>query len=102
MKKKNQNNQIKNFIVNKNRVLICLKFLCEKNPLYIANGIKIDYEIADKLPANGIPSELTEIIDMEITNENFCKEINSGIDNGPEFLENVFDDCEAEVNILFL
>ena len=97
LKKKDQTNNIKNFIVNRNRVLICLKFLCDNNPLYITNGIKLDYNVIEQLPSNGLLSGLQEIIDPELADQNSFNEMEIYIDNGPEMVDLSFDNTEIEV-----
>jgi hypothetical protein len=91
LKKKDQNNVNKNFIVNRQRVQICLKFLCDHNPLYKASGIKMDDSNINKLPINGIPLDINELVDDEATNVDFS------VDKGPEIDELESNDIEFEV-----
>jgi hypothetical protein len=42
LKKKDQSNNVKQFIVNRQRVLSCLQYLCQHNHAYIRNNISID------------------------------------------------------------
>lgn len=78
LKKKDQMNRIRHFVVNKRRVFICLDYLCKNNPQYIAHGIKIDQNLIDLLPDNGIPQDFNEMgaIDSELL-----------IEKGPELFE---------------
>ena len=87
MKKKNQRNNDKHFIVNRKIVLNCLKYLCEHNLLYISNGINIDYQNVEKLPEDGFIQDLQEIIDKD---SNCSKQ--EDIDEGPQILENSFEE----------
>lgn len=93
VKKKDQSNNNKNFIVNRHRVESCLRFLCKNNPLFIACGVKIDETNLSLLPVNDIPQEINELIEKESTNDN---NDNTGNDIGPELKENT-DEFELEV-----
>ncbi|CAF0995789.1 unnamed protein product [Brachionus calyciflorus] len=78
LKKKDQLNKTRHFIVNKNRVMICLQYLCKNNPQYIAYGIKFDENILDLIPENDIPADLNEMV---TTNSDLS------LDKGPELNE---------------
>ncbi|CAF1045113.1 unnamed protein product [Brachionus calyciflorus] len=71
-------NRTNHFVVNKRRVLICLEYLCKNNPQYIAHGIKIDQNLLDLLPENGIPDDFNEheAMDSELM-----------MDKGPELID---------------
>jgi hypothetical protein len=62
---KNQKNENKEFVVNKKRIEICLRFLIENNPMYIKQGIKLNLGNLAKLPENSIPSDLNEDDDVD-------------------------------------
>ncbi|CAF1109526.1 unnamed protein product [Brachionus calyciflorus] len=74
-KKKNQLNQVKHFVVNRKRVEVCLRYLCENNPSYIS------YEIneKDELTHNSIDSrsgpELMENSNVIVENQNIDESI---------------------------
>jgi hypothetical protein len=95
LKKKDQQNNLKHFMVNKNRVLKCLQFLCHSNPLYVSNNIKIDHSVIELLPENGI-IQVQEINDKEDVNE-VIDDIEH--DKGAEIIENEenFTDIDEEV-----
>ena len=73
IKKKEQKNQTHHFKVNKKRVELVLKYLCENNEQYINYGIKISNELLDQLPDYGIPEGLNEI--EETGNEPYLTDI---------------------------
>ena len=68
LKKKDQANNVKQFIVNRQRVLCCLQYLCQHNQAYINNNISIDLELIDQLPENGIPDDINTIEDTNLDN----------------------------------
>ncbi len=82
LKKKNQLNEQKQFIVCRERVEICLDYLIEFNDIYKANGIRKSFETLNSLPINGIPNDLNVIEDDQIIPnvENIL------IDSGPEII----------------
>jgi hypothetical protein len=84
LKKKDQNNNYKQFVVNRIRVQIVLEWLCKNNPQYIQHGISLNYELIHYLPENGIPTDFNEIIDKE-------ENTSGNIDEGPEVIESEFD-----------
>jgi hypothetical protein len=95
IKKKDQKNQTHHFKVNKKRVEIVLKYLCENNEQYKNFGIKISNELIEQLPDDGIPESLNEID----SNDN---QINL-TDIGPEIQENAdqnFDELDDEYQTL--
>ena len=63
LKNKDQLNNPKQYVVNRKRVLIVLQYLCNNNPSYKANGIKIDYQRLHSFPVNDVPLELNSIVD---------------------------------------
>ncbi|RNA16317.1 ATP-dependent DNA helicase PIF1 [Brachionus plicatilis] len=79
LKKKDQKNSTRHFVVNKRRVLICLNYLFKNNPQYIAHNIRIDEEALNLLPQNSVPESLREFecLDNDLT-----------IEKGPELNEN--------------
>jgi hypothetical protein len=83
LKKKDQQNNTKQFIVNRHRVEICLEFLCNNNPQYKIHGIKFDRDRLNGLPLNEVPSDLPEQIDRDNLN---IDEIL--VDQGPQIHEN--------------
>jgi len=64
LKKRDQNNQVKHFKVNRNRVERVLRFLCENNPAFIEHGIKFDTEVISQLPIDEVPLDLPYQIDQ--------------------------------------
>lgn len=50
IKKSNQNNNNKDFRVNRTRVTDLLRFLCKNNPDWINKGITIDEDQLNSLP----------------------------------------------------
>ena len=93
VKKKGQNNQSKDFKVNKNRVACVLSFLCRYNQSFINYGIKISEENLEKLPDDSIPDNMNIIDDTSFpdTTDNHI---------GAEILEseNPKDDYETFVD----
>jgi hypothetical protein len=83
LKKKDQNNNVKQFIVCRERVRICLEYLTQHNRFYIDHGIKINISALKKLPIDGVPSNLNEVEDQDISPgiENIL------LDNGPVIVE---------------
>ncbi|RNA27124.1 ATP-dependent DNA helicase PIF1, partial [Brachionus plicatilis] len=92
LKKKNQLNQSKNFIVNRKRVEICLKYLCEKNIHFISNGIKMNNDLCQTLPENDIITDLKEIHDKDDQEVTPWKQ-----DSGPVLNENFSNFEEEEI-----
>jgi hypothetical protein len=68
LKKKDQNNNVKQFIVNRHRVERVLKYLCKNNPAYVANNIQFSLEHIEQLPLNGIPNDLPTAEDTNCEN----------------------------------
>ena len=62
VKKIDQNNNSKDFKVCRHRVETLLKYLCENNPDWKKNNIKYNSENIYKLPVDGIPIDLNEIV----------------------------------------
>ena len=87
IQKKDINNHNKEFIVNRKRVEICLRYLCKYNHLWKSHGIKISEENLLVLPENDILENLNEIIDENISSDNIR-------DNGPEYVDEALDDAE--------
>ena len=87
LKKKDQVNNLKQFVVNRERVLNVLQYLCNNNPSYKANGIKIDHQRLQSFPVNDVPLELNSIVDRN--DFDIDKLI---VDLGPTVLEN---NCSA-------
>ena len=52
VKKTDQNNNSKEFKVNRNRVETVLRYLCANNPDWIKRGIKFNQENCNILPEN--------------------------------------------------
>lgn len=73
-----QENNHKDFFVNRNRLLKCLNFLCLHNLSFKKNGITISQNNLNMLPENGIYQNGTEIDAMD-------DEFIDG--NGPESIE---------------
>ena len=82
LKKKDQNNNVKQFNVKRERVHNVLKYLCQNNTAYIANNIKIDQNNLEQLPLDDIPQDLNTIDDTNC--ENVDKYI---IETGPTIEE---------------
>jgi hypothetical protein len=80
---------------NKNRVLKCLQFSCQRNPLYVSNNIKIDHSVIELLPYNG-KIQVQEINDKEDVNK-VIDDIEP--DKSAEIIENEenFIDIDEEV-----
>lgn len=95
LKKKDQQNNVKRFMVNRKRVELLLTYLCENNPQYIAHGVKMNQSLLNSLPENGIPTELNEIDDVNMPD---ADNIISGIDNGPHIEEKDNEILINEVN----
>ena len=53
VRRKGQKNTHKDFKVNRKRIEICLKYLCENNPAYKNNRITMSSENLNQLPENG-------------------------------------------------
>jgi hypothetical protein len=92
LKKKDQDNNVKNFNVNKNRVETVLKFLCNNNKYFIENGIQINNENLASLPENGIPQNLNEIVEESNVDSII-------IDNGPEMQQQEIHNREAHAEM---
>ena len=98
LKKKDQQNNYKHFIVNRNRVQVILQWLCNNNPEYKANNIRWNENLINALPENDVPNDLQEIIDDN--QDQFIS------DEGPEIGENdinnldvwVIDNWELKIN----
>ena len=65
IKKTDQNNESKEFTVNRIRVQTIIEYLCLNNQDWIDRGISLDSESLESLPVNGIPNDLNEIIDSD-------------------------------------
>lgn len=83
--KKDNNLNNKEFIVNRQRVEIVLRYLCNSNDLWKSHGIKISEENLLNLPVNGIPVEINELVD----DDNY-----STGNNGPVLPDNETNDDE--------
>ncbi len=68
LKKKDENNNVKQFIVNRHRVERVLKYLCKNNPAYVANNIQFCLEYIEQLPLDGIPNDLPTAKDTNCEN----------------------------------
>lgn len=77
----------KDFMVNRRRVEICLRYLYENNVLFQKHGITISQQNIAVLPENGIPEDLHQIVDEEVNNSNIR-------DNGFELIDQEGDDPE--------
>ncbi|RNA16632.1 ATP-dependent DNA helicase PIF1 [Brachionus plicatilis] len=88
LRKKDQLNRSRHFTVNRNRVTICLNYLCQNNPQYIAYGITIDDSAINSLPENAIPIDLNE---LETIEEDIISDKGPELYNEEEF-ENEDDD----------
>ena len=84
VKKIDQNNESKEFTVNRNRITTLLHYLCENNPDWKAKGITINEDNLSILPENDIPKDLNEVASQNIANETLDKVI---IQTGPHILE---------------
>ena len=80
--KNNQNNNIKNFKVNRLRVERVLRWLCANNPVYVANNIKIDDKVFNLLPDDYVPHDLNTVDDTAAQNIDSIF-----IDNGQKVIE---------------
>ena len=78
LKKVDQQNRAKQFMVNRNRIQKVLTYLCENNQMFIENNIKMDNNRLEALPVDGIPEDLPQQDDC---NSEFDKII---FDNGPQ------------------
>ena len=78
LKKKDQNMNIKQFIVNRHRVETVLRYLCNNNKAYKEHNIKIDECQLESLPLDGVPDDLNYVNDSE------CPDVdNVLVDIGP-------------------
>jgi len=84
LKKKDQLNNEKSFVVCRERVLTVLQYLTEKNDTFIRHGIRMCKDRIDALPIDGIPEDLNVIEDQEV-NPNAEKRL---VDIGPEIQQN--------------
>jgi hypothetical protein len=84
LKKKNQINEEKQFIVCKDRVEKCIDYLVENNEIFKAHGIRKSLEALNALPVYGIPANLNVIED----DENISNIDNILVDVGPEIINN--------------
>ena len=50
------------FVVRRQKVLLALTWLCTHNEAFKRAGIKIDQELIDSLPENGVPDEIIETL----------------------------------------
>ncbi len=90
LKKKNQINEEKQFIVCKDRVEKCIDYLVENNEIFKAHGIRKSLEALNALPVYGIPANLNVIED----DENISNIDNILVDVGPEIINNTSNDNE--------
>ena len=90
LKKKDQENNVKQFLVNRYRVQTVLKYLCEFNPAYKNHGIKINTEALNLLPENSIPVDLPSAVDHDCTVESYI------LETGPNLLENDLTEKDDE------
>ena len=91
IKKKGQQNNHKYFRCKRLRIERILKYACENNPQYIANGIKIDYSNLNSLPEDGIPVGLHE------TEDELTPQIDQIIlDVGPVVIDENTEDNEED------
>ena len=90
VKKIDQNNNAKDFKVNRHRVETLLKYLCQNNPDWIKNNIKYNPENIDMLPIDGIPNDLNQIVN-DSSPENLDKII---VETGPTINEEPIIDCD--------
>ena len=96
LKKIDQENNIKQFLVNRKRIEKVLIYLCQHNPAYIAHGIKLDVNALNSLPDNSIPYDLPTVVDQDETVESYI------LETGPVLSENglqeqIDDNIEAIV-----
>ncbi len=94
VKKTNQNNESKEFIVNRKRVHEILKYLCEFNLDWKAKGITINEQILESLPVNGIPLDINEVSDSAV--ETIDRVI---IETGPNLTEETTNDDFIQTSI---
>jgi hypothetical protein len=94
LKKKDQNNNIKQFKVNRERVEKVLRYLCKNNPAFINNNITIDEININSLPIDGVPEDLLTLNDNDDFNVDHII-----VDNGPTILENE-SNINDEINTL--
>ena len=95
VKKVDQNNNSNDFKMNRYRVETLLKYLCENNPDWKKNNIKYNFENINKLPINGIPNDLNEIVNPT-TLDTFDKII---IESGPAVVEETITECDHTIQI---
>jgi hypothetical protein len=93
VKKTDQNNNSKEFKVNRLRVEKCLKFLCENNPDWIKKGNKFDQTNCDCLPEDSIPTDLNEIINGDLAPETLDDII---IQTGPTLVEEPIEEQQQD------
>jgi len=82
-----QNNNQKQFEVNRHRVEVVLKYLCMSNDLWKAHGISINYDNLAALPENAVPDSLNVV-----TEDHQMSSIDH--DNGPEITDRESDVIE--------
>jgi hypothetical protein len=85
VKRMDQENQAKEFKVNRYRVETLLRYLCENNPDWKKKGIKMNYQNLQSLPEDNIPTDINQLIDRGIQGETIDRVVT---DTGPEILEN--------------
>lgn len=88
VKKIGQDNNVKELIVNKQRVTTLVKFLCDNNSDWKALGIKYKEINGNLLPDNGIPTDLNQIENSDKAPDNLDSII---IETGPSIQENTED-----------
>jgi len=91
VKKIDQNNQTKDFIVNRNRVTTLLNWLYHNNEDWKKKGIEINIDNINNLPINGIPTDLNEISEGNTAPDNLDQII---IQTGPNILEKNIENDE--------
>jgi len=87
IKSVDQQNNHKEFEVNRVRVEMVLRYLCHYNELWKAHGITISYTNLDGLPENGIPDNLNIVTDFE-------EDRRSTQSKGPEINDASINDSE--------
>ena len=94
VKKVGQDNNVKELIVNKERVTTLVKFLCDNNNDWKALGISYKEINANKLPENGVPTDLNQIENSDLAPETLDSVI---IETGPTIKE-TDKETEEETN----
>jgi len=95
IKKLDNNNNNKEFKVNRHRVEKVLRYLCHHNDLWKTHGISISEANLDSLPNDGIPEDLNFVIETSDS-------ISSCPTNGPVLLENNIEEPEFSDNHVYI